>query len=199
MFMNAYTVISGFLLTFLSIIGMAYMTYKVSNRYDHEQTRIGYLWALSFFMGYLVGPAMHQIAEVHPSILIQAVGCTMCMFGSFSCIALFSQRRSMLFVGGIIASISSCLFWYSTTSWLLGYSYSSGMVYMMSGLLMACLYVIFDTQLIIEQAEHGDKDVPTHTMTMFIDLFDLFIRIVRLLIELQNKEEEKERRKRREK
>jgi FtsH-binding integral membrane protein len=32
--------------------------------------------------------------------------------------------------------------------------------------------------MIIERAELGDKDVITHAMTLFIDLFDLFIRIL---------------------
>lgn len=145
-------------------------------------------------MGYLVGPAIHRIAEVDPSILIQAVGCTVCMFGSFSAMALFSKRRSFLFIGGIIASLTSTLFWYSTVCWMLGYSYYDGMIYMMTGLLVACLYVIFDTQMIIEQAENGEKDVPTHTMTLFIDLFDLFIKIVQLLMELQENNEKKKRR-----
>ena len=61
------------------------------------------------------------------------------------------------------------------------------MVYLMFGLLTACLYIIYDTQIIIERAEHGDKDVITHAMTLFIDLFDLFIRILQILLELQKR------------
>ena len=75
----------------------------------------------------------------------------------------------------------SCMFWYRTLSWLFGYAnYSSefGMVYTMAGLFVACLYIIYDTQMIIEKAERGQKDVPTHTMILFVDLFDLFIKIV---------------------
>jgi FtsH-binding integral membrane protein len=75
------------------------------------------------------------------------------------------------------------MFWYSVASWMLGWSYN-GLPYMMCGLFTACMYVIFDTQIIIEQAEAGDKDVPTHTMTLFINLFDLFIKIVQVLMEL---------------
>lgn len=145
MYLNAYTIISGFLLNFLAMIGMAYMVYKISNRYENEQSRIGYLWALSFCMGYLVGPAIHNYATFHPGLLLQAVTITMVMFGSFTAVACFSKQRSLLFVGGIIASLSSCMFWYSTSCWLLGYSYYDGLVYMMVGLLMACLYVVYDT------------------------------------------------------
>ena len=59
-----------------------------------------------------------------------------------------------------------------------------GLVYIVVGLFVACIYVIYDTQMIIERAEHGDKDVPSHTMILFMDLFDLFIKIVQLLIKL---------------
>jgi uncharacterized membrane protein HdeD (DUF308 family) len=59
MYMNAYTMLTGWLWMFASMIGMAYLVYKISNRQGDEQTRIGYLWALSFCMGYLIGPAIH--------------------------------------------------------------------------------------------------------------------------------------------
>ena len=54
---------------------------------------------------------------------------------------------------------------------------------MMFGLFIACLYIIYDTQVIVERIERGDMDVPTHTMLFFIDLFELLIRILQILIE----------------
>lgn len=49
--------------------------------------------------------------------------------------------------------------------------------------------------MIIMQAEHGNKDVPTHTMTLFMDMFDLFVRIIQILIKLQeDKDEDKKKR-----
>ena len=76
------------------MIGMGYLMYKVSDRSAPENERIGYLWALSFCMGFMVGPVMHNLAEFNPEILIQAVSYTTIMFGSFSAMACFSQRRS---------------------------------------------------------------------------------------------------------
>jgi len=119
------------------------------------------------------------------------------MFTSFSAVALFSKRRSYLFVGGIISSTLSCLFWYSTLAWIFGYNRMGGefgLIYLMTGLFVACLYVIYDTQLIIEDAERGNKDVPSHTLKLFLDLFDLFIKIVQILIKLS---EDKEKRRKR--
>lgn len=83
---------------------------------------------------------------------------------------------------------------YRLFGWLLGYSFY-GLPYLLSGLFVACLYIIYDTQIIVERAERGDKDVPAHTMMLFVDLFELFIRILQILIEL-NKDKESDRRKR---
>ena len=199
MYLNAVTVLTGFMWTFASLILMSYCIYKVVNVYENEQTRIGYLWAISFFMGFMVGPVIHHLAEFEPMILVQAISYTTIMFGCFTAISLFSKRRSYLFLGGIISSIVSCMFWYRTLSWLFGYSgyYSEfGMVYMMGALFVACLYVIYDTQMIIEQAERGHKDVPTHTLTLFMDLFDLFIRIIQILIKLSEENKKRDRKRR---
>ena len=67
------------------------------------------------------------------------------------------------------------------------------MAYLKFGLLTACLYIIYDTQIIIEKAELGDRDVISHTLLLFVDLFDLFIRILKILIELQKNEDNKKK------
>ena len=148
MYLNAATIMQGFIFTFCALIGMGFMTYKVSNRQEDENTRIGYLWAIAFCMGFLVGPVMHHLAEVQPMILVQAVSYTSLVFGSFSAVAAFSKRRSYLFLGGIISTIMSCLFWYRMMGWLFGWAGVGGqfgLVYLMTGLFTACLYVIYDT------------------------------------------------------
>ena len=138
---------------------------------------MGYMWALAFCMGFLVGPAMHLIAEFDPSIVINAIASTGVMFASFTAVSLFSKRRSYLFLGGIISSLLSAMFMYRIFSWMTGYG-SFGMGYLMISLLIACMYIVYDTQMIIERCEaFGECDVPKHTMILFMDLFDLFIKI----------------------
>ena len=124
---------------------------------------------------------------------MKALLCTAMAFGSFSALSLFSKRRSYLFLGGIIATLVQCLFLYRIIGMMTGFG-SFGLAYLMFGLFVACLYIIYDTQLIIERAERGDKDVPSHTMMLFIDLFDLFLKIVRILQALNEKEDDRRRR-----
>jgi len=163
---------------------MMYLTCKVTSSTETEQMRMGYMWALAFFLGFLVGPAMHHIADVDPSILINAVVITSIMFASFSAISLYSNRRSYLFLGGIISSLVSCMFWFRMMGYMFGYS-THGMPYLLLSLFVACMYIIYDTQMIIEKSETMNmRDVPTNTMVLFMDLFDLFIKIVQLLMEM---------------
>ena len=127
---------------------------------------------------------------------MQAVGYTSVVFACFSGIALFSKRRSYLFLGGVISSLVFSMMVYQFASWIFGMSRgSAGIGYLMLGLFVECLYVIYDTQIIIEKAESGDKDVPVHTMMIFIDLFDMFLKIVQILMKLQEDDKKDKRRK----
>ena len=53
MYLNAFTILSGFMWSVGIMIAMGYAMYKVSNVYDNENNRMGWLWALAFGMGYL--------------------------------------------------------------------------------------------------------------------------------------------------
>lgn len=196
MYVNATFIASGFLMNLLSIIVSVYLIYQVSNKSNSENSRMGYLAAFAFQMGFLVGPAMHYLVHMESELVIMAVLYTSIAFVSFSCISLFSKRRSYLFLGSIIVTLVQGLILYRVFGWLLGYSYGAdGLMYLMFGLLVACLYIIYDTQMIIERAERGDKDVVGHALLLFIDLFDLFIKILRILIKLNEDKKKDERNK----
>jgi FtsH-binding integral membrane protein len=83
---------------------------------------------------------------------MQALLYTGAAFISFSLVSLLSKRRSWLFLGGIIMTLFQGIVMYRLFSWLFGYN-SFNMPYLMIGLFMASMYIIFDTQIIIERAE----------------------------------------------
>ena len=146
---------------------------------------------LSFQMGFTVGPVVHILAEFEPEILIQALLYTGCAFTSFTLVSLLSKRRSFLFLGGIIATTLQALFLWVLMSWFMGSSTYDSLPIMMISLCLSCMFIIYDTQLIVERAENGDKDVPAHTMVLFLDLFDLFIKILKILIKLKSEKKKK--------
>ena len=89
----------------LFMILMGVCSYQVRNPNNSENTQIMYLLAVAFSMGFLVGPGINHFAEVKPELLTQAALYSTGAFGSFSAVSLFSQRRSFLFLGGIIMTM----------------------------------------------------------------------------------------------
>ena len=49
------------------------------------------------------------------------------------------------------------------------------------GLVVMCGFVLFDTQLIIEKAENGDKDYIWHCVDLFLDFVTLFRKFMMIL------------------
>ena len=113
-------------------------------------------------------------------------------FGSFSAVSLFSQRRSFLFLGGIIVTMMQAMCMYHLIGWMMGGS-MFGIGYLMCGLFITCLWIIFDTQMIVEQSENGHRNVAEHTLTLFMDLFKLFIKILQILNELDEANKRKKK------
>ena len=157
---------------------------------------MNWLMAVAFFNGMIIGPLLHLVAELEPEILINAVIYTSIMFASFTAVSLFSKRRSYLFLGGVISTIMTSLFWFTLGTWLFGFKSIAldNLQYLMITLLVACMYVVYDTQMIIERAETmNERDVPTHTLMLFVDLLDLFIKVLRVLLELSDQKKKKKR------
>ena len=50
-----------------------------------------------------------------------------------------------------------------------------------AGLVVMCGFVLFDTQLIIEKAENGDKDYIWHCVDLFLDFVTLFRKLMMIL------------------
>ena len=143
MYLNATIMIQGFIMMILFMMGFGYCSYQVRNPSNSENTQIAYLLGIAFSMGFMVGPGINHFAEVNPDILVQAALYSAGAFGSFSAVSLFSQRRSFLFLGGIISTMMTCMMMYSLVGWMMGSAFGLG--YMMCGLFMACLWIIFDT------------------------------------------------------
>ncbi|NXD88444.1 BI1 inhibitor, partial [Halcyon senegalensis] len=49
------------------------------------------------------------------------------------------------------------------------------------GLMIVCGFVLFDTQLIIEKAESGDKDYIWHCVDLFLDFVNIFRELLMIL------------------
>lgn len=60
------------------------------------------------------------------------------------------------------------------------------------GLVVMCGFVLFDTQLIIEKAENGDKDYIWHCIDLFLDFVTLFRKLM-MILAMNEKDKKKEK------
>ncbi|KAG8452349.1 hypothetical protein GDO86_004234 [Hymenochirus boettgeri] len=176
-------------ITFIGSVGMILWLMGTPHSHDNEGKRLKILSGFAFFTGIGLGPALNLCIEVNPSIIPTALLGTAVIFTCFSLSALYAQRRSFLFLGGILISGLSLLLLSSLANLLLG-SVVLFKIHMYIGLVIMCGFVLFDTQLIIEKAEHGDKDYIWHCVDLFLDFITIFRKIM-VILAMNEKEKKK--------
>ena len=192
MYLNSTVVVfQSFIFHIASIALSIYLMCYVQNPMNSENSRKYALAALAFQLGFNLGPAIHQIAHFNPEILSKAILYTSTAFTSFTAISLFSKRRSLLFLGGIAFTLFQGMMLYRFLGFLTGFGGAQGLTYLFIMLFIDCCFLIYNTQLMIERAERGTKDVPSDTMHLFLDLLRLFVRILSILLELSSDKKKK--------
>lgn len=182
----------SFLAGFASLIAIMFLP----DRPDNKNLRYILLFNFAFMEGLSIGPLIDHALQLHHSgqLVLMATTLTALIFGSFTVSSLLSNKRTFIYLGGILASAISMLFWVSLINTFIGSKLLfTAELYL--GLFMFCGYVIYDTQLIIYRATHfGSRDVVRHTLDLFVDLIGIFVRILSILI--KNSEEKESRRRR---
>lgn len=160
---------------------------------ENELKRKMLLLAFSFIEGLCVGPLVEATLYINPSIVPMALISTALVFISFSASAIFSARRSYIYLGGILSSAMTVLCFMSFANIFLG-SRALWTVELYIGLIVFAGYVAYDSQLIIEKAERGSRDYMSHSLQLFVDAYNLFVRIMILLGKKEEKKKRDERR-----
>eukprot|EP01118_Nematostelium_gracile_P017208 TRINITY_DN727_c0_g1_i1.p1 TRINITY_DN727_c0_g1~~TRINITY_DN727_c0_g1_i1.p1 ORF type:complete len:245 (-),score=73.72 TRINITY_DN727_c0_g1_i1:108-815(-) len=162
------------------LAGILLMVWLAMTPKHEVNKRCGILFGFSFIEGLSLGPLLAQTIDLDPSIVTSAFLGTVCIFGSFSAAAFFAERRSYLFLGGLLGtSLTSLL-----VIGLFNIFFQSAFLLNLSlyvGLLVFCGFVIFDTQLIIEKASSGQKDFVWDSLELFLDFVSIFVRLLIIL------------------
>lgn len=176
---NLYTGVGNFI-TVLASLGMMYWL-KADQRKNEVLRRSAILCGFGFFQGCSLGGLIGLVIRFDPAILITAFAGTAAVFGCFSLAAVVAKRRSYLFLGGLLSSAMMLLGIISFANMFV-WSLQAYMFQLYLGLLAFSGFVIFDTQMIIEKAHYGNRDVAGHAAELFADFLAIFIRLLVILL-----------------
>ena len=154
--------------------------------------RLSLFGSFAFLTGYNLGPFLDMAVRVNPALIIQTLLGTSIVYACFSLSALFAPRGHYLYLGGILLSALSILFWLS----LINLFFGSRLLFQVNlyfGLAIMCSFIVFDTQNIIEKARRGDTDYVMHSIELFID----FVYVFKHLLIILTKKEAQSKKKRR--
>jgi len=179
----------GGILTTLATVGLMCLIYLDVEK-QNIQKRIGILLAFGFCQGLSLGPLIRSALSVNPLIIPTAFALCTTTFICFSYIALRSPRASLLYMYAGCASLLSWMFF----SMFLNTFFRSSLLnsfQLYGGLVLFLLYILVDTQMIVEKFGMGDTDYVVHAVDLFIDFVAIFTRLVIILMKLADSKKKK--------
>jgi len=178
-------------LHFGGIIGLFVFMYLTATSHNSAAPlkRLGYVSALAGCVGLESSYLIDYVISVDPSIIVTAFVTTSVVFVCFSLSALYAERRSMLFLGSFLMTALSGLMILSLANLFFRVP-SLALFAVYASLVISCLFVMYDTQLVVEKKRLGDNDFIWHSVDLFIDFVIIFKD---LMIILTDKEKKKRR------
>ncbi|XP_038072642.1 probable Bax inhibitor 1 [Patiria miniata] len=182
---------AGFL---TSIAGLGLLIWLALTKDDgtNQGKRLGLLSGFAFFTGLSLGPLMQVVAKIDIQIIPTAFLGTCVIFGCFTLAALWSERRSFLFLGGTLMSGLSILMLMSLLNIFMG----STVIFRVEMYLCLAVFmgfVLFDTQLIVEKCNNGDKDYIWHSVDLFLDFINIFRQLMIIMAMNSNNKDKRKK------
>lgn len=164
----------------LSTVAVFALFFGVHSRSSPTHVRYAMLLGLGFCQGLSLGPLINAVLHIDDSIVVTAFASTTVAFASFSVSALVAQRRSFLYLGGVLGSALMMMFVIGLMN-IFFQSEAVAVAQLYLGLLLFAGYIVYDTQVIVERASRGVKDYVTDALTLFIDFLAIFRRLLIIL------------------
>lgn len=174
-----------------SVLIIMYMNHD-QNKGDTLR-RTALLCGFGFFKGMTISSLVYAAMIVDPSIVMTSVLSTVVVFLCFSATALLAKRRSYLYLGGVL---SSALMLISLAN-LGNIFFRSDMIYdltVQAGLVAFAGLIIVDTQVIVEKACNGSRDVAGHASNLFVDIVAVFVRVLVMLLKQRDRRDSRRKR-----
>jgi len=146
-------------LMFLASIGLLFGIRLTQHTTANLGKRMAMLVGLAASMGMNLGRLIGYVIRINAAILPTALLGTGVVFVCFTLAALYTHKRSFLFLGGMLSSGLSIM----STLLLANIFLGSQMLYSVElylGLAVMCGCVLYDTQLIVEKRRQGGEQKP---------------------------------------
>eukprot|EP01060_Flectonema_neradi_P033610 TRINITY_DN568_c0_g1_i4.p1 TRINITY_DN568_c0_g1~~TRINITY_DN568_c0_g1_i4.p1 ORF type:complete len:227 (+),score=31.87 TRINITY_DN568_c0_g1_i4:54-734(+) len=143
--------------------------------------RLSMFLTFGFLGGWSVGPII-SIYKIPGDLVLTAFALTTLIFVCFTASAMYSKRGEWLHIGGILSSCITGLFavWVLSLFFTIPFFHT---ILIYGGLVVFSLYVAYDTAIMIENANNGNKDAMIDSINLFIDFLAIFKRILIILAE----------------
>lgn len=173
---------SGGFLAVLGAMGFGIALSITPEDGKNVQKRLSYLLGFAACTGLSMGPLLEMAIYLNPRIIPMSLISTCLVFASFSLSSIFSTHRKWLYMGGGLMSMLSVMLFMSIINIFIG-SYYLFQAQLYLGLIVFCVFVMYDTASIIEKRRMGDTDYIRHAMLLFIDFVDLFRTFLVILMQ----------------
>jgi len=184
---TAICAVIGIFIPALSIIGfiggfVGILTFAFTDR-SRVIFRQNLFLGICALMGLSIGPLVG--AASLGAVIAAGLGTTG-IFGAFTLAALKARRKSMLMLGGVLGGGLALVFLSGvafllltafgvTNPAILGALFN---INMYLGLGIFSLFIAYDTQLIIENYRDGDTDHISPALSLFLNIFNIFVRLL---------------------
>ena len=183
-------------LNYLSFVGLlgCLIAFSFTDETKNEGRAKMLLYGFALFKGLSIAPLVELSLFLNPSLLISALGSTAIIFASLSLSVLYSPLPSTFYITGLLMSLLSVSFWLGLVNIFLQsqamYSFE-----LILGLAIFSLYVVYDTQVLIQKANQGAKTYLRHCLDLYIDFVAMFVRILIILMRKDQEKQEKKKKK----
>jgi len=193
-FVHLFSIWEAGLLSAFGSLGLA--LYLSMSQEDPKKfhSRLAMLLGFGFLTGHTLGPLLDLVISIEPQIVVTALIGTSVVFVALSCSALFAERGSYLFLGGLFMSILSTMALFGLANIFL----QSQMIYqahLYIGLFVMAGFILYDTQAIMEKRRAGSTDCVKHSLDLFFDLAAVFRRLLIILTQKEERDQRKRKNK----
>lgn len=183
---------SGGFMAALGALGFGLALTFTPDNGKNNQKRFYYLLGFAGCTGLAMGPLMEIAMYLNPRIIPMSLLSTCLVFASFTLSSIFSTHHKWLYLGGGLMSVLSVMVFMSIINLFIG-SYYLFQTQLYLGLIVFCLFIMYDTAIIIEKRRMGDTDHIKHSMLLFTDFVELFRTILVILLQKERNRENSNR------